>query len=366
MKKLEHVLKRAAFGVARRTLGTRPRLLEDGPAIRAADLCRVKRVVVVRQDRRLGNLVMVTSLAQGLRQVLPAARIDLVAPRALAEVLSSADCLDRVIPVDHRGAIRAPWRLATLRRALRKPDLADVAIDASPPHHFSFLSGATCALSGAPTRLGYARGEAGAFLNCLLPAPTTFQQPEHHMLHALLRGVVAEPGPPPLPRLVVRDTERALARRAFDRWGFRGRPVVAIHPGARAPKRWPTEHFEEAAGRLEAAGCGVIVFSGPAERGLLDCLCAPGPRRIYAPPLGLRGLMALVEPCAAFLSADCGPMHLAAALGVRCVTPFRIENFARYGPAGTGHRVLYADGAPVDPLAAADAVLEVVAGVPTR
>jgi ADP-heptose:LPS heptosyltransferase len=179
-------------------------------------------------------------------------------------------------------------------------------------------------------------------------------------IHGVLDGLLPAAGPAPPPSLAPSDTERRRAAAAVRRWGWEGNPIVGLHPGTRPEKRWAIERFEDAARRIEAAGARVLVFSGPGERSMLEFMGPPGPTRIYAPPTDVRGLMALLGVCSVFLSGDCGPMHLAAALGVHCVAVFRIDNHDRYGPPGEGHRVLYDANGRVEAAAAAGQVLELL------
>jgi ADP-heptose:LPS heptosyltransferase len=362
MKKAELLLKRLCFAAARPLFAAPPRTGADAD-MSSEERARVRRVLVIRQDRRLGNLVLATSLLQALRRLLPSASIEVVAPHVFAPLLAAEPYVDRVIPVDHRHLISKPWRAAALRRRLRAPAPAELAIDASPPHHFSLSSGLLCSASGAPLRLGYDRGEARTFLNLLLPAPVSWEVPEYRLLHALTRALEHVPGDAPLPHLEVSAGERRALQHAFARWGLTERPVIGMHPGARPPKRWAVARFDEAARCLERQGFAVLVFWGGSERRMLEAMAPPGPRRIYAPPTDVRGFMTLVSGCSAFVSADCGPMHVAAALGVPCVALFRINNAVRYGPAGPQHRVLYESG---DGAAVATVVDAVQAALETR
>ena len=80
-------------------------------------------------------------------------------------------------------------------------------------------------------------------------------------------------------------------------------------------------------------------------------------------------LAEVLRRAAVFVSADTGPMHLAAACGTRCVALFGPKDPAVYRPWGTGHVVLRGaavggwpptmDGIPVE--AALDAVESVLA-----
>jgi ADP-heptose:LPS heptosyltransferase len=63
------------------------------------------------------------------------------------------------------------------------------------------------------------------------------------------------------------------------------------------------------------------------------------------PPTSLLDLAALIEHAELFVSADTGPMHLAAAKRVRCVALFGPKDPAIYRPYGAGHRVLHGKSA---------------------
>ena len=58
--------------------------------------------------------------------------------------------------------------------------------------------------------------------------------------------------------------------------------------------------------------------------------------------LSVRASGAALARCAVFIGHDSGPMHLAAAVGTRCVAIFSSRNLpGEWFPCGVGHRVLY-------------------------
>jgi ADP-heptose:LPS heptosyltransferase len=325
----------------------------------ACSLAALRRVVVVRQDRRLGNLVLLTSLLLGLRRAAPEARITVVAPAAFAPVLRPHPAVDRVIPIDHRRLLRRPWEVASLRRILRGED-AELAIDAGPHHSASVLNGILTRATGARFRLGYDREGARAFLNLRVPLPEA-QDPESVLLHDLLRLIAKDLPPAPPPAIAVPRASRALLAQTCQRLGLpTATAVVGMHPGGRRGKRWAIERFAAVAAELNARGIAVVVFSGPAERPLLFAMAPPGALLVFAPPTDVDGLRTYLAGVDAFVSGDCGPMHLAAALGVPCVSIFRVGDFARYAPVGAQHAVLYRAEGEVEPAAVVDAVLRVL------
>lgn len=128
--------------------------------------------------------------------------------------------------------------------------------------------------------------------------------------------------------------------------GCAGRAMVAVAPFSRWPsKNWPAERFAEAIAMITSRlGARALVLGGPGDRdGAQEIIRASG-----ADAANLCGKLSIVESaaviarCAALLTNDSGPMHIAAALGVPCVAPFGPTAPGRTGPHGTIHRVLRA------------------------
>lgn len=129
------------------------------------------------------------------------------------------------------------------------------------------------------------------------------------------------------------------------------RPLVLLHPGTSAFaafKRWPQDRFAALGQRLAARGLGVAVAYGPGERELAAPVLAavPAARAIDGGELGLRGLAGVLALVDVAVAADTGPLHIAAAVGTRCVALFGPKEVSRYGPREYGavrHEVLFHD-----------------------
>jgi ADP-heptose:LPS heptosyltransferase len=89
---------------------------------------------------------------------------------------------------------------------------------------------------------------------------------------------------------------------------------------------------------------GVVALGAPVERERSAAiLCAASmPTLNLCGELSVRESGALMQACRVFVGHDSGPMHLAAAVGTRCVAIFSARNLpGRWFPYGAGHRVLY-------------------------
>ena len=144
----------------------------------------ILRILVVRQDSRIGNLVLMTPLIRGLKETFSTAEIDVLISEGFEEILINNPYVDHILIFKKKIARLFPWWYLIFIHKLKKAGY-DLAIDVSNGYHFSFNNVLLTALSGARYRMGYDRCDAGSFLNLLVPLP-----PENmHMSDSMLRLV---------------------------------------------------------------------------------------------------------------------------------------------------------------------------------
>jgi len=115
-------------------------------------------------------------------------------------------------------------------------------------------------------------------------------------------------------------------------------PIVAFHPGSPVKlKRWAPSNFAELGDRLwEELGARVLLVGSRSEvdisREIISMM-----RHKPADLTGRTDLLTLagvLERCDLFVGNDSGPMHIAAALGVRTIGIFGPSSPERFGPYG--------------------------------
>jgi ADP-heptose:LPS heptosyltransferase len=126
------------------------------------------------------------------------------------------------------------------------------------------------------------------------------------------------------------DCERFIAVS----FGAGGRFIV-VHPGAgKPPNVWPGRHYAEAARILgKAFGCGVVATAGPDDAATLAAFldaCVERPFVQSSVSLGFLG--ALMKRSILTLCNDTGILHIAGAVGARCVAVFGPTDPARWKP----------------------------------
>jgi ADP-heptose:LPS heptosyltransferase len=280
----------------------------------------VRRVLAVRHDARLGNVLLLTPALRLIKTAFPRARVDVLLADKYGDALKFNPCVDEVLTARSLPGLR--------RRGY------DLAFDFSPQHAFSLSSALWTAASGAKRRVGFDRGDAAKFLDDLVPVPAG-RAHETANLASLVRHAAPAAALPSDAKLRTEwhfgPGEREKGERTWRGWGLDGESV-ALFLGARAEKRLPPEWFLELAGHLRAAGRRVVLTGGPAERELLKGLSIPEGVAV-APELPLREFAAAISRARAVLTADTGPMHLCVAAGVPAVELFSHTETWRFGYA---------------------------------
>jgi heptosyltransferase-2 len=111
-------------------------------------------------------------------------------------------------------------------------------------------------------------------------------------------------------------------------------------------KLWPPDRFAEVGRRLlDKYRVEIIVVGGPAERLLGEDLVGLwGAGLNAAGNFGVVETAALFQKCVFTITLDTGPMHLAAAVGTKCIALFSgIESPGKWDPLGDGHSVIRKD-----------------------
>lgn len=132
-----------------------------------------------------------------------------------------------------------------------------------------------------------------------------------------------------------------------------GSPKVAIAPVSRWPsKNWPAGKFAEFARLLAEArpGAEFAVVGGVADRETGEAVASalPGRIRNLCGKTSIAETMSVLAQCDILVSNDSGPVHMAAAVGTKCLVVFGSTRPTWTGPLGEGHRVVAA-GLPCQP-----------------
>jgi heptosyltransferase-3 len=287
----------------------------------------LKRILLVRANFRIGNVILTLPAIAAFRKNFPQAQIDYVGSQ-ISRLLFLNQPLDRHYETPRRFP-QVLWQYFILLRRLRARHY-DLALDVSCSQ--SGLASFIIGLSGARIRAGCA-GKWDGLFNFRIDrlAESNKYRKLSELLSALGLHSIEEVG-----RLKFSAAELSAGRDALaSAAGKVSGPIVGVFLGGRKlrGKRWPLENFVEVIAGLTEKGFRVVTFLGPEEADIADRIkLALGPGALVVSEPALRKFAAMVKQLNLFICCDSGPMHLACAVGVRVLAIFRERDLLRWAP----------------------------------
>ena len=294
------------------------------------------RILIVRLSA-IGDVVHGMPVLNALRDHYPRARIAWLVEGRGGDLLEGHPSLSQLIRV-RKGWLSSPREVARLRCELFRQRF-DVTLDLQG----LTKSAVAARLSGARRRIGFA-GAEGRELSQWLNNERVTANAEHVIEKNLqLLGPLGIINPQVSFRLPSNAAANSRVQ-DFMRQQELLSGFVLLNPGAGWPsKRWPVERFSELAERIhERAGLRcVVAWGGLEEETWANRIVeTSGGAAVKAPATSLVELAALCRHARLFVGGDTGPLHLAAAVGARCVALFGPVSALRNGPYGSEHTVL--------------------------
>jgi ADP-heptose:LPS heptosyltransferase len=309
------------------------------------------RILLIRPDH-LGDLLFATPALRVLRTVFPDAYLAcMVGPWGKA-VLECNSHLDEIMTCEFpafsrkpKASLLAPYRMLEEWTAALKPRRFDLAIVLRFDHWWGAL---LAYLAGIPRRLGYAIPECQPFLTQAVPYCSGQHEVKQNM--ALVQQVLQDNGRQ-LPKAslqleftVPAGDQDSVAAYLANRGVGSDEGLLGIHPGAGAPvKLWRAEAWAEVADALaERWRSRVVITGGLHEIDLawsvyahmrFDAIVAAGDTT-------LGQLAALFRRCRLVIGPDCGPLHLAVAMGTRSIHLYGPVDRRKFGPWGDSKKHL--------------------------
>lgn len=292
---------------------------------------------MIRQDRRIGNLLFITPLLRELKKEFPDCELDLLTAGDFSDIFDDNPSIDRLIEYHHKEQIYKPWKLPALLMALRRRRY-DMVIDTKDV--LSFNNAMLAALCGGNSVVGYNyRGSEYIHdLRIAIP-PAESYEPRRHL--KLLEAVVGKGISDDKMEFFLSDEETASAQAYLGENGLEPGQFIAIHCGGRGRKAYGVGRFFNIARRLyENESLPSLIIYGPDEKSEIAKL-KPSEGIVMAGPENVRQMAGLIERSRLFLSGDTGALHVAVALGKPTVSIFIGSYWARYAPKGDKHKVYY-------------------------
>ncbi len=300
------------------------------PELTPTQLIKLKprRILVVRQQNQMGDMVCATPVFRALRENFPDSEIGLVTAPVNVEVVRHNPHLDRIFTFDQR-MWRNPKRLMGFLREVRgfQAELAFVLASVS----FSVTSAGIGLASGAKWVVGadsapFGLDSSRQIFSLEMPSRpvVTGNAIEHGLAPLRAIGITTSD----LSTVVVPSVEeRAAADQIIQDLGL-AKGYWALHPGAgKRQNLWPIAGYAQVVRLALEQGAKILILHGPADQNELSDLLRLladdlGRGVVTAPPCRVGVGAALLAGADRFLCNDTGIMHIAGALGVPTVALF--------------------------------------------
>ncbi len=323
------------------------RLFLDRAALPRAVTENPSKILLLRPDDRMGNLLLTTPLAAALRKRFPEAEIHWLIPERFTGLISHNPHGIRILGFEKRRLFTNPVSWGRFLLALRREGY-DITLDASHEHARSRTGLMLTQWVNAPVRVGHDRGNAAkSYTHALSPASEDLHDISRKLRLMQPFGKYAWSEDSWIGRLPsgARKKMETWVRKTFDP----SRPVFVLWPGGRkADRRWPVDRYVRL---LRDSGVNrhgqLCVGWGKGEAARARAIAGEFSGRLSpeANPEELAALFSLVH---GYIGNDTGPLHLAAACGIPTFSLHPTRDGKRWGYANSPHRLVWTDGRPID------------------
>lgn len=279
----------------------------------------------------LGDVLFSTAAIRNIRRNFPDSFIACAIPSRCYPILKGNPHLDEIIIFDERDRHRSILEQLNFVRLLKGKGFDTVYL-----LHRSFSRALICRLAGIPERIGYSTRKRAFLLTKRIAAPAkdALHRIDYYLNIIEKAGIKVEDR---YTEFFVSDEDMGFVDNFLSKHSIKkGDFLVAINPGGNwFPKRWPRDYWQLLADSLILRfGAKVIITGAQHDLALASSIKegAKGQPLIACGVLNIKQLAALCKRADLFITADTGPLHIAASVGTKKI----IALFGPTDPAITG------------------------------
>lgn len=320
-------------------------LFIKSPSVSRISLKDVRRLLIIKEPYRMGDLMQITPLLRALRKNFPALHIGLVVQDRNKPIFETNRNVNDLFLFEKRKFNSNPFMFVEFMKRIRAKcfDLA-VTLETQRTHLtndlIAYYSGASLRMRYDGNAFGFP--ESNIFYNLLVPfdfsavheVDKNFGVFKYFGLELENRSLFLD--------IPEKNIESAIKIVKAILAAYRI-PLAAsftiIHPGAyKINNRWPLKNYIEVAKKLKEHGETVLFILGPSESGWEQNIVKEGfPVVSNISLLELGGILKLSKTV---LCNDTGIMHIASAVGAKTVALFGETDPLQWKPPGEHVRVI--------------------------
>lgn len=289
----------------------------------------MQRILVVSPNW-LGDALFSTSLIAALKENFVQAYLAVLSVPRVQEIFRNNPNVDKIIIYDEKGKHRSwIWRLGFIFE-LRK-ERFDTAFILRPSLSRTIM----LKYAGIRQIVGHYNPKRGWLFTVKVPSPVGVLHKVDYFL-TLLEHLGLKINKRKY-EFFPSNEDRAYVAGLFSEKKINEiLPVVVINPGANwIPKRWSPENFAELIKKIkERAPTNIAIIGADRDRDLAEQIIRKSGEEVFnfTGSTSLGQLGALIEKVDAVISADSGPMHIAAAVGKKIIALFGPTSAQITGP----------------------------------
>ncbi|MEA2037374.1 MAG: glycosyltransferase family 9 protein [Nanoarchaeota archaeon] len=318
-------------------------LLKSGPQSKDKALKNPKKILLIK-FWGIGNLIMLTPLIKAIREKFPKSQISFLTLSKNKGLFENLEYIDEVIYYD-LGAMDTA-RIINL--TLKYYEKFDVAIDFE---QFLNISSIIAHFLGKYS-IGFSNKTRSRhkMYNHSIPLKTNIHAVEQFydlckVLDIKSKSIKFEN----FDSIKKSDNVDSLFRKIGMTKKTKKPFLIGIHIGSSENaevKRWPKRHFVELINILNKKldNLAFVMTGIESEKHDMGAIIGKIEKKNVYNSCGifdLKDLIYLLKKCDLFISNDTGPIHLAAAFGVKCVGLYGPTSPTLYGPYGKNHIIFY-------------------------
>ncbi len=286
----------------------------------------------------IGSSVNTLPVLRALKKKYTNARLTVLTPTTNADLLYNNKYVDDVILID--------MNVFSLMKVIKQiRGRYDLVVDME---HWLNIS-AILSFFASVRAIGF----SNRFRSVLFSDKIAFNPEKHAALNnmELARQAGAFYNLEKLEKIETSKADKRFADKLFKKNKIDRQFVIGMCPGSGetiVERRWPKEKFAELADRLaERYKAGIIFIGSENEKGLIRNIQSKMENKSAdASGIKLGQSIALIDKSSLFISNDTGPMHIAAAQGIKTIGLFGPETPVIFGPFGKENIAIYKNHKP--------------------
>ena len=283
----------------------------------------------------IGSSVNTLPVLRALKKMYPNAKLTVITPTKNADLLYNNKHIDDIILID--------MNIFSLLKVIKQiTGKYDLVVDME---HWLNISAILSFFASARIT-----GFSNRFRSLLYSDKIPFNPEKHAVLNnmELARQAGAYYKLEKLEKIETSNNDKKFAEKFLRNHGINEKKelVIGICPASGetvVERRWPKEKFAELADRLVDKYKASIIFIGSENEKLLinNVQALMKNKSFDSSGIKLGQSIALIDKCKLFISNDTGPMHIAAAQGIKTIGLFGPETPVIFGPFGKDNIAIY-------------------------